>query len=255
MGEATALWYTFNYYFTAVAEDMQTMEDIVLNYNAENSTFTTDQTLVLHDGKRSLGEPYQTFTNVVITKMVEVAAVPADPEIESAVLDPEANYQKIKFNIPAKDTEGNDLLKSKLYYQIFIIQDEEILPLTILAEQYEKLDEDMTEIPYTYDDNWDIYEGGSVVYLNQGAEEIATWTNIGVQSIYYGGGERNISNCVWMNTEDPVFTGINKVNDANSQKAVYYDLQGRAVKGSQKGLLIKQVLTAEGMKTMKVVRK
>jgi hypothetical protein len=233
MGEANYLWFAFPYYFTAIGENGKTLEDVVLNYDAENNKFTTNQIVALHDGKRSLGEPYQVFTDIEISKMEEFAATPADPEIVEYV--PEATYPRIDFIIPAEDVDGNALLEAKMAYQIFVIKDSETQPLTLDAALYKYIDEDMTEIPYSYDDSYDIYKGGSRVYLNQSADEIASWSNIGVQSLYYGAGECNKSNIVWLYPDDPV--GIADVK-TDSKNVVVFDLQGRRVAKTAKGLYI-----------------
>ena len=233
MGEATILWYTFPYYFTAVGEDGETMEDIVLNYDAENNKFTTDQVLVLHDGKRSIGEPYQTFTEVEISKMEEFAATPADPSIDELNLS--GNYPKAYFIIPAEDVDGNAILTSKLFYTVWIEEDGVEKPFTAVAGEgfYSKATEDMTEIPYDYDDSYDIYRGGSVFYFNP-VEAVANWTKIGIQSIYYGGGECNKSSIVW---SEKLTTGIADVK-IDTKNAVIFDLQGRRVSNPGKGLYI-----------------
>lgn len=241
MGQSTVLLFTFNYYFTAVAEDGETMEDIVLNYDAENAKFTTDQTLVLHDGKRSLGEPYQTFTNVVITKMVEFAATPADPSINEYKLT-DTSYPKAYFNIPAEDVDGNALLTAKLFYTVWYMEEgsEEMKQFVAVADEntYSKMTEDMVEIPYDYDDSWDIYKGGTTFYFNP-VEAVENWTKFGVQSIYYGGGERNTSNIVWSDGDvTDVATGISNVKAENGNNVVIFDLQGRRVAAPAKGLYI-----------------
>ena len=234
MGFIASLFSIYDFYITAVSEDLDGIEDIVLNYDAETATFTTNQTIMLNGSKHVL-YPYQTFTEVVITKMEEFAATPADPEIVEYA--PEANFPRIDFNIPAEDVDGNILIESKLAYQIFVVKDDVIQPLTLEAALYKYLEEDMTETPYSFDDSYDIYKGGSRVYLNQGAEEIASWTNIGVQSIYYGGGECNKSETVWLYPEDPIITGIAGVK-TDSKSNVIFDLQGRRVAKATKGLYI-----------------
>ena len=241
-------WFIYDYFFTAVGENDE-LVDAVLNFDAETSTFSTDQTLALNGSKRSLYY-YLMFQNVTITKMPEVAATPADPEVVSVSL--EGNYPKVSFSIPAKDVDGNDLLNSKLAYVIWIEKDGQEQQLTLAADIYENLENDMTEIPYSFTDDYDIMTTGSTVYLNQGAEELATWTKIGVQSIYRGGGEEHKSNIGWY---DIIPTGINGMAmDAQSSRT--YDLQGRLVNGNAKGLLIKQVRQADGtVKAVKVIRK
>ena len=230
LGELNILWYSFKYYLTAVDGDGN-LTDIVLNYDAESNTFSTDQIVMLNESRTELN-PYQIFSDVTISKMEEFAATPVDPEIVDYKI--EATYPYADFNIPCEDAEGNMLLKNKMFYQLFVVKDNKIEPLTIEAALYQYLEEDMVMIPYTYDDSYDIYAGGDRFYLNQDASEIASWENFGVQSIYTGGGETHKSMVVWV---DPVSVGITNVN-ANERNAVIFDLQGRSVAQPVKGLYI-----------------
>ena len=234
LGTLTAYIYKFDYFITSVAPD-GSLADIVLNWDAENKTFSTDQWVILNDNKFRLGDPYQVFTDVEITKLEEFAATPADPAITNMKLTG-TNYPKLNLSVPTVDIEDNDILTSKLFYTIWVDNGEEVSQLVITADEYEYVEEDMTEIPYTYDDSWDIYAGGESFYLNQGSDVIESWQRIGVQSIYYGGGERNESNIVWY--ESPVYTGITDVTANAGKKATVFDLQGRRVAQPSKGLFI-----------------
>ena len=235
MGRFEFWGYVFDFFVTAVDEDGN-MVDLVLNYDAETSTFTTEQTMVLNDSRTELN-PYQTFTDVVITKMPDFAATPADPEItDLKTVDTE--YPKANFNIPAEDVEGNALLTSKLFYTVWIEEEGEEKQFVAVAGDYRDVLEDMTEIPYDYDDGWDIYKGGSTFYFNP-VEVVTTWKKIGVQSIYYGGGERNVSNIVWL--DNPAYdpsTGISSVMSNNQKEDVIYNLAGQRVQKAQKGIFI-----------------
>jgi len=225
-------YYFFDYYFTAVGEDGETMEAVVLNFDADTNTFTTDQTVVLHDGENALGEPYQTFNNIVITKLADLAATPADPVLEAFTISSEVGYSDIYASIPTKDVDGNDLLVDKLYYTVYYEKDGVEQVYTFTADLYaEDFDEDVTEIPYTYD-GYDIYKGGEIIYLEETEEELKTWTKVGLQSIYYGGGERNVSNIVWLKNDNA--TGIVSVENAENAAAIY-NLAGQRVQKAQKG--------------------
>ena len=195
--------YTDNYFFSASREDNKTLEDVVLNYDAETTTFSTDQTVMLN-GSMFTNYPHQTFTDVTITKMPEFAATPADPSIDGYKFEG-TDYPYIKFNIPAKDTEGNDVITSKLFYSVWVEIKGVEKPFTVFANHYRDVTENWTEIPYEWDDECDIYKGGSRFYFNPGPM-VAIMTKIGIQSIYYGGGERNTSNIIWM--DNPVYEGL-----------------------------------------------
>jgi hypothetical protein len=229
-------WFTYNYYFTAVDPETYELTDVVPNYDAETNTFSTDQMLALNGNKRAL-DYYLLYTDVNITKLIEVAATPADPEILDFVGT--GSYPKVKFDIPAVDIEGNPLITAKLFYTIWVEKNGQEEKLTITAEEYRDVTEDMVEIPYNYDDSWDIYAGGEIFYLNQRMEEIQSWTKIGVQSIYTAAGETNKSNVVWMDlTQYWETTGIAEVKN-DGKKAVIFNMQGQKLNSvPAKGLYI-----------------
>ena len=227
--------FTFDYYITAMDETGD-FADIVLNWDADNFTFTTDQTVVLN-GYKDEWDPYQTFINVVITKMEEFAATPADPTFESFKIGEQAGYSKIYAEIPTKDVDGNDLIASNLFYIVWFEKDGVQQPYTFAADLYaEDFDEDVTEVPYNHD-GYDVYKGGEIIYLEDEIAELESWTKVGIQSVYYGGGERNVSNIVW--NDGDVTTGIANVKSDNSKSGIIYDLQGRRVIAPAKGLYIK----------------
>ena len=222
--------YTFPYYLTADEATSNDYADIIFNYDAETKSFATLQTLVIN-GSKHVFKPYKTFSGATITKLEDFAATPADPTIESFKIK-DVKFPQAVFNIPAMDVDGNDLLTSKLFYTIRVEKDGQTEPFTVLISEYRDVEEDMVEIPYEYYDNYDIYLGGRKFYFNP-ADEPATWTKFGVQSIYYGGNERHESNIVWVETG----TGIASL--AQDQKgAVIYNIAGQRVQKAQKGLYI-----------------
>ncbi len=178
-------------------------------YDATANTFTSTE------GFQTIADGYamDEYANVVLTKFNEVAATPAQPSIDNFI--PDGSYPKINCTIPATDAEGNNLNREKLWYVIWIKKDGARSQLTLTTAEYANLTEDMTEIPYTFTDDWDIYAGGTTVYLNQSAEEIATWTNIGVQSIYRGAGEEHKSAIAWYKTPT---TGVSDIKSTANDK-------------------------------------
>ena len=225
------IWgYTFDYFLAAKDAEGNAV-DIVLNYDTDKKQFTTDQTVVLN-GAVGEWDPYQTFTEVKFTKFVEIATTPVASSIES--VDFAGTYPKIYCSIPVVGTNGDALNLKKLFYTIWIEKEGTQAPYTFTTALYSQdFTEDVKEVPYKHD-GYDIYTGGSIVYFEESAEELASWTNIGIQSIYYGGGECNKSAVAWYNNGA---TGISNVK-ADNQKAVIYNMAGQRVDSARKGIYI-----------------
>ena len=226
-----AVWtYKFDYYLAAKDAEGNAV-DIVLSFDADKKQFTTDQTVVLN-GAVGEWDPYQTFTEVQFSKFVEVAATPAAPSIEGTNFT--GSYPLIHCSVPTVGTNGEDLNQDKLFYTIWIEKDGTQVAYTFTAGAYkEDFTEDVTEIPYKHS-GYDFYTGGTTIYFEESADELASWTNIGIQSIYYGGGECNKSAVAWYNNGA---TGISNVKTGN-QKAVIYNLNGQRVDNARKGIYI-----------------
>ena len=146
------------------------------------------------------------INNIVVTveEAPEVAATPATPAITNLKLTG-TNYPALGFSIPTVDTNDYPMNVDKLYYTIWYELDEgEAQQFTISAEEYQYVEEDLVEVPYTYNDEWDIYEGGAKFYLNPADFDYTLWKRIGVQSIYYGADERNASEIAWI--DNPVYS-------------------------------------------------
>lgn len=229
MGDLSFYGYTFPYYWTGLDAD-ENLVDAVLDFNAETSTFTSQQTMALNGAADEL-EYYQLYNNVVITKFIEVAATPADPTFEK--FDIESEYPEINASVATVGTNGEVLNPDKLFYIVWVDKNGEVAPHTFTAALYPKdFTEDMVEVPYTHD-GYDLYLGGEIIYLEEPLEELQTWTKVGIQSVYYGAGERRESNIVW-STDTQGISNVKTVDD----KAVIFDLQGRRVAVPAKGLYI-----------------
>ena len=225
-------FFIFEYYIAAAGTGEE-MTDVVLSFDATKKQFTTSQKVILHD--ETLAE-YVTYSDVTITFIPDVAATPVDPEID-AVGFSASSYPIADFIIPAVGTKGEDLLTDKLFYTVYIEKDGEQKAYVFTAEAYSHdFEEDVTEVPYNYD-GYDFYAAGERVYFEEEDEEFTSWTKVGVQSIYYGGGEVHKSNIVWK--ENAAATGINNVKvDTDTEKAVIYNLAGQRLQRPQKGLNI-----------------
>lgn len=227
-------WYmgTYSSWFS---DSEMVFSGATFTYDAETNTFTSEEGFqTIADGQYAMDE----MANVVITKITETEATPADPEVTA--FNGTSSYPNVRFNIPVEDTEGNALVSDKLSYVIWIEKDGFEQLLTLPVNLYTELSEDMTEIPYNFTDDYDIAQGGSVVYLNFVVDEMQTWTKIGIQSIYRGAGIEHMSNIGWYDLATYWQTvGIADIKaDLNSGKAVIYNMAGQRVQSAQKGLYI-----------------
>lgn len=163
-------------------------EDVVFDYDATTGALTAQNEFFLVDNDQYYFDSYR---GAVLTKVVEQAATPANPQITNLQ---NSNYGWIVFfNVPLQDTEGNPLVASKLYYEIFTDVQEEVNPLTFTPATHSKLTESMTIIPYGFTEDYDFY--ATQIYLNDLYSE--SWNKIGIKSIYTGGGETHESEIQW----------------------------------------------------------
>ena len=188
--------------------------DAVFTYDAESDTYTTEGEIYGVIGYKWYDDHY---FNPVINKVVDKAATPADPKFTDFLGT--GSYPRVDYDIPVVDVNGNNLSASKLSYQFFIEKKGVVSPLVLTTDLYEELTEDMTVIPYTFCDEWDVYNYR--LYLNQSEEELYSWNKLGIQSIYEGGGETNKSNIVWYDVREYwTALGIYIVGDANGDGVV-----------------------------------
>lgn len=221
------------------------------HYDSENDVFTCDEYTSLDED----GNLWDEFADITLTRINEVAATPVNPVINS--FNGTSTYPSIAFTITLEDADGNALLSGKTSYVLFIEKDGQVSELTLTADLYENLTQDMTEIPYTFSDEWDIYP--TRVYLNQGEEELRSWTKIGIQVIYRGGGEEHRSEIVWFDLSEywaanPV-TALNSVS-ADVIETIYYDVLGRRIDANTTGIQIQKVRYSDGTtRTIKVLNR
>ena len=228
--ERLASWgYIYEHYFMGYGNGI---EDVVFNFDAETGVFTTDTWIIDNEYKSSLYY-YLIFSDNVWTPFVEQPGKPANPEIVSVNLN--GTYPSLQLNIPTVDVDGNNMNVNKLYYRLFGDIEHVIEPIAFTPELYTEcgFEDTVYEIPYTLDDDWDIYEGGARVYLNQGAEFLASLNQIGVQTVYYGGMDDpngikrepadNESEVVWFFVKDYTdVTGVTDVNAAGQVQSMTY---------------------------------
>ena len=189
-GQDGVLWFVFDYFFAGYGANG--FEDVVMNYDATAKTLTMESpTFLLINAYWLLVDPNLVLKDVTLQEIQDVAATPAQPEIVASKLTG-TSYPNITVEVPDTDTEGNPLLVDKLSYQYWYEVDGTQSLLTLDPAEYTELTEPMTEIPYSFSDDWDIYPYR--LYLNQ---DFSDWKKIGIQSIYRGGGQEKKSEVSW----------------------------------------------------------
>lgn len=209
-------------YESFLGDNELTFAATTMTYDAENDKFTCAEYYTT-DGEYALDE----YEDITLTKLVEVAATPVEPEITSFAVAGET-YPKVNFNISLTGTNGEDLLESKTSYIFFVQKGNESSPLELTTDLYEMLEANMTEIPYTFSDDYDIYNYR--LYLNQSEEELRSWDKLGLQVIYRGAGEEHKSAINWFDVRaywDGIGTAV-----VNANVAV------KAIKSIENGQLI-----------------
>lgn len=231
-------WYT-EYSYTYIPE-------YTFNYDASKKLLTpsTDDFVMILNAGKGEGEilALTKYFSPEFNFFEEVAAKPANPIIYgfNDWFD-DYGYNVFSADVILKDVNGKYIDKEKTTYIVWTKLDGVEEPFTFYGDEYVGLNDalgvdEITEVPYTavvYDDAGyeDILEGCSYTVLYQSG-----FDDYGIQTIYYGGGERNTSDIVWLSEA----TGIKDVADsAKNTSAAMYNMLGQRVNENAKGLIIK----------------
>jgi hypothetical protein len=224
-------FWEYDYFFAGYGENGY--EDVVMDYDAEAKTLTMESPyFMLINAYWLLLDPNLVLTDVSLQEIPDVATVPAQPMITGSKFAG-TNYPYVNVDIPTLDEEGNPILASKLSYQYFYKIGDTVTPLTLTTDLYMELTEDMTEIPYGFTDDWDIYNYR--FFLNM---DFSEWDQIGIQSIYRGGGEENKSEIFWYDIYQPEDAEIaledgsditTAINDLATKMHAQYNVPGNII--------------------------
>ena len=231
-------------------------EDLVMDFDEETGTLTARQWVSL-SAIPDDAYYYEIYSNVVISHISDVAAMPATPEILYFEYDPDYEMALAELDVPAMDVDGRSLITSKLSYQLFTDYGEGVEPYVFEADWHDGLSEDMSIVPYDFEDNIDFLRGGEMILFYGITDGLK---RIGVKSIYTGGEETNETEINWYLVDedyvpDETITGIAQANSKTNTQVLYFDLQGRQTSATSKGLLMKQTRKADGsVSTVKVMR-
>ncbi len=187
------------------------------------------------------------YDNPSVFLFHEVPATPADPIITFyGPYSEQSACGVVTVSIATTDAEGNYILPSKLFYNVYF--DDSTEPFVFTPSTYSNLTEEMTDVPYDFDDGYDfMFRGsGDTFYFYQPAEK-----NVGVQTVYKGGGEVRRSSIVWMTNEAAAVNRM--VVDGECISEEYFDLQGHHVDAPTRGLYLKKQVFANGKTVVKKI--
>ena len=162
------------------------------------------------DGSMSL-----CFWAITLTPVDVKPAVPADPT--NVVWNDggdESGYSNLSYTLPTTDVDGKTLVKSNLYYSIYLDDDQ---LFTFDAETYTDLTEDMTEIPASFT-GYDFYPARVYFYRTLKNDNPFFENRIGIQAIYKvetaDGEVVNKSNIVYWELPKPLMLADDANNEA-----------------------------------------
>ena len=238
-------------------ETVELLDELVFDYNPADRSFKTTDALAINAGRNTarlnlvtLREPYFYFFN-------EVPATPADPVITNynATIG-QYGYNALQFTIISTDVDGNFMVPEKVTWRAWI--DDE--PFIFSTDDYSGLTEDMEEVPMGWNDpNYDIYTSFYTFFFEPAK-------NVGLQTIYRGGGEERHSNVVLydlatsqiLNVPEDEITavGLTQKDDAQTVSTQWNDAAGRQVSPASKGFIIRTDVYSDGTrKSYKLIRK
>ena len=260
LGEDTEHYNHYGYAFGGTwerDEDRQMMvskalDELVFDYDAEAKSLRTNGTLFIS----GVGNTMHAidYLNAPYMKRQErtLGTRPATPRFESYLpFDMEYNNCAIDFVVPNEDVEGNTLDSKRLYYNIFV--DGELY--TAYPEDGYQFTEEMTDFPWEFTNEWDIYKNGSHFSFYIFLADLET---IGVQSHYVDDDDTLLhSDIMTYDILNKEVMGIENVGvDGKEVKATeYYDLQGRQVKNPGTGLYIERTIYTDGSAKANKIRK
>ncbi len=215
LGQFRGTSVAYNIYLMGYNSTLGVM-DVMMTYDEENDIFTTTNILVENaDYVDNLYSYNRISAGAQIMPIPNVAAVPAQPSVDDMAYSPYGAF--IDFTIPVEDVDGNAVIDTLLSYKLYYMDAEGMQnEVTFTTDLYEKIEADMTEVPYGFTEEYDFYAGR--VYLNM---DISSWTAIGIQSIYAGGDETNTSDITWYDVIQPQV--VSMPEDA---EVIFYEFNG-----------------------------
>ena len=208
-------------YFMGCAPESEDVAQLTLTPDPETGALVAEQWYAI-SATDMVVEWYDLLGNVALTPMVDEPAVPATPAVLYFEYYDDEDMGFVVLDIPVTDPDGKPLMTDLLGYQLFCDYGEGAEPYIFWADIY-GFEDDQTVIPYSFNDDMNILMGGQLVVVYFIGQDIQ---RIGVQSVYEGGGETNLSEIGWY---DLTATSVTSIVADDNRTVEYYDLMGRRV--------------------------
>lgn len=216
--------------------DYQPLSQMELYYDKDFKSLIgdEDQALIVNAGKKDVSY-FESYPSPELSKYEFEPGTPVDPYYKVA-LPYDGESGAILVEMPPYTTKGAYMHPDSLYYNIYFDDEKQ----TLSPDTYSSLDEPMTDIPYTYDDGWDIYVSGTQhTFFFYKAVNV-----IGVQLVLHGDGKTYPSNIVCYDFAAADVKGVE--SNAKTERVEFYDVSGRRVAVPGKGIYIKKEYLSDG---------
>ena len=224
-------------------------DEIVFNYdkNTKQLTSKPNSLMLINEGGEDIvawaayGEPTIKAYDMTLRK-------PAAPAIQEVSPYDESDGMSVKFTIETKDINGKYIMPDYLYYNVYF--DTDTKPMTFTEDIYSGLDEDMTDIPYLFEDKEFFYVQGNTHLFYA---KVENYDRVGVQVLHKIDNNVSRSEIVWAKNPTTKIFGVE--NNPQIENITYTDLLGRKINKSTKGVSLKTITYSNGKKeTKKVVK-
>lgn len=212
----------------------------VVDYDSEAKTFTfqpEDYLYMSLDPKDLVSRSSTNFVSLEYRGVFE-PTTPPDPVVDYfEPYNPEEGYAELDFTMPDYGSDDKVLDYNNYYYNILV----DGKPYEFTPEVYSSISAPMTDVPYSFTDNDDIYsysEGFHIIYLR-----IPEYKSLAIQSVYTIDGVTHKSAVVTLD-ESSIDTPAAELSPVVSEQ--YFDLSGRTVANPSTGLYIRRVTRADG---------
>lgn len=212
-------------------------DELVLRYNPETRKFSADGGTAMTINVRPIDIYYvTTYDDPTWQQFEERVATPVQPVFRDVWgYEADTGSGIVQFYLTPKGTQGEQLSTDKLFYRLYLGDEDHPYPFT--AAVYDGLEEDMTDVPYDFSDGYYFFSTNDIKAFFYYFDEQA-FSRIGLQAVYRPLGTETRSDIAWMGTD--VILGVQAATDGRAEApAEYYDLQGRRLsEPTGKGIVI-----------------